>query len=196
VVAENPWRDILGETYMELASHGQKQWLGQFFTPHAVATLMAEISFHDLDLVRHRKNRFVSVLEPAAGAGVLMLAACHLIAGRYGADALRRFSFTGIDLDGLCAGMSACQMLANCHFHGAIGELLVYRGNSLGLEFDLDVVIHRVAAPGPERWDEPQPLVLPAKAPERMEAIEAAVRRQSAEQQLSFDWGQPASAEV
>ena len=181
---------------MELASHGQKQWLGQFFTPHPVATLMAEISFNDLDLERHPKDRFITVLEPAAGAGVMLLAASRLVAGRYGADALRRFSFTAIDLDGLCAGMTACQLLANATFHGALGELVVYRGNSLGPESDLEVVIHRVATPAPERRDEPQPLVLPAQAPERMAAIEAAVRTRSVCQQLSFDWAQPAPAEV
>ena len=196
LVAENPWRDILGGTYMELASHGQKQWLGQFFTPHAVATLMAEISFNDLDLDRHPKDRFITVLEPAAGAGVMLLAAGRLIAGRYGADALRRFSFTAIDLDGLCAGMTACQLIANATLHGAIGELVVYRGNSLGPESDLEVVIHRVATPAPERQDEPQPVVLPAQAPQRMAAIEAAVRTRSVGQQLSFDWAQPAPAEV
>lgn len=197
LVAENPWRDILGGAYMELASHGQKQWLGQFFTPQAVTTLMTEISFHDLDPERHPKDRFITVLEPAAGAGAMMLAAAYLIAGRYGADTLQRFSFTAVDLDSLCAGMTAaCQLLANATFHGAIGELVVYRGNSLGPESDLEVVIHRVATPAPERPDEPQPLLLPALAPERMAAIEAAVRMQSVGQQLSFDWAQPAAAEV
>ena len=196
LVAENPWRDILGGTYMELASHGQKQWLGQFFTPHAVASLTAEMSFHDLDLERHPNDRFVTVLEPAAGAGAMLLGAARVIAVRYGADALRRFSFTAVDLDGLCAGMTACQLLANATFHGALGEVVVYHGNSLGPVADLDVVIQRVAIPDPERQAEPKPLVLPAMTPKRMAAIEAAVRTRSAGQQLSFDWGQPAPAEV
>jgi hypothetical protein len=196
LVAENPWRDILGGTYMELASHGQKQWLGQFFTPHPVATLMAEISFNDLDLERHPKDRLITVLEPAAGAGAMLLAVGRLITGRYGADALRRLSFTAIDLDGLCAGMTACQLLANAQFHGALGELVVYRGDALGPESDLDVVIHRLATPNPEQQGETQPLVLPAKAPERLAAIEVAARTQSVGQQLSFEWAEPATAEV
>jgi hypothetical protein len=157
---------------------------------------MAKISFQDFDLERHPKDRSIAVMEPAAGAGAMMLAAAHLIAGRYGADALRRFSFTAVDLDGLCAGMTACQLLANAQIHGALGELVVYQGNTLGPESDLEVVIHRVATPAPERQGEPQPLVLPAKAPERLAAIGAAVRTRSVGRQLSFEWAEPALGEV
>jgi hypothetical protein len=171
---------------MDLGSHGQKKWLGQFFTPQTVADCIAQITFHDLDLDDEPANRFIRVMEPASGAGVMLLAACQTVVAEHRADALRRFSFTAVDLDGLCAGMTACQLLANGTMHGAIGELVVYQGNVLGPDSELDVVVHMVAAPGaqeaahragetpvaavPARIIE----VLPAKAPERIAAIRQA----------------------
>jgi hypothetical protein len=132
LVAENPWRDILGGAYMDISSHGQQRWLGQYFTPPAVADCIAQLTLHDLDLGAIPASRLINIMEPAAGAGVMLLAACGVVATTHGAAALRRFSFTAIDLDVVCAQMTACQLLANGVLHGALGELLVYRGNALG----------------------------------------------------------------
>ena len=183
LVGENPWRDILGGAYMDLGSHGQHKWLAQYFTPQTIADCIAQITFHDLDLDEEPANGFIRVMEPASGAGVMLLAAGGLIATRHGPQALRRCSFTAVDLDGLCAGMTACQMLANGTLHGAMGELVVYQGNTLGPDSELDVVVHRVATPRFERA-EPAPEILPAKAPARIAAIrQAAV---AAGQQMSL----------
>ncbi len=44
LVCEHPWQDILGPAYMELGSHGQRQWLGQYFTVrHEVAYLIVSL---------------------------------------------------------------------------------------------------------------------------------------------------------
>jgi len=129
---ESPWTDILGSAYMELSSHGHKKWLGQFFTPACVADLMAEMSFVDTErLLEKEKPELIRVMEPASGAGAMLLSACKVIERHCGVDALRRFSLTVIDLDGLCAHMTASQLLANAYLHGALGEVLVYQGNAL-----------------------------------------------------------------
>ena len=173
LVIDHPWQDILGTTYMELGSHGQRRWLAQYFSPQTVADCMAQIIFQDLDLDEEPANGFIRIMEPACGAGVMLLAACGLIATQHGPQALRRCSFTAIDLDGRCAGMTACQMLANGTIHGALGELVVYQGNALGPDSELEVVIHWVATPRFERA-EPAPEILPAKAPARIAAIRQA----------------------
>ena len=196
LVIDHPWQDILGPTYMELGSHGQRNWLGQYFTPQVVAGAMARIAMTGLDLNEFPAGRLIAVMEPCAGSGVMLLAACEAIVADFGAAALPRFSFTAIDLDPLCSTMTACQMIANGAMHGAMGELVVYQGNALGPDSDLDVVVHMVAAQGAQevapRTEEtpavPEPLriveVLPAKAPERIAAIrQAAV---AAGQQMSL----------
>ena len=196
LVIDHPWQDILGPTYMELGSHGQRNWLGQYFTPQVVAGAMARITLSGLDLNEFPPGRLINVMEPCAGSGVMLLAACEAIVDDFGAAALPRFSFTAIDLDPLCSTMTACQMIANGAMHGAMGELVVYQGNALGPDSDLDVVVHMVAAQGAQevapRTEEtpavPEPLriveVLPAKAPERIAAIrQAAV---AAGQQMSL----------
>ena len=144
-------------------------------SPHTcVADLVAGIGFHDLDLDAIPASRFIRVLEPAAGAGVMLLAACGVIVTTHGAAALRRCSFTAIDLDALCAQMTACQLLANGALHGALGELLVYRGNALGPDALLDVVIHMTAVPS-GTCPQPLPEIVPAMAPARIAAIRQAV---------------------
>jgi hypothetical protein len=135
---------------------------------------MAQMTFHDLDLDAVPASRFINVLEPAAGAGVMLLAACGAVATTHGAAALRRFSFTAIDLDALCAQMTACQLLANGALHGVLGELLVYRGNALGPDSELEVVVHMTAVPRMERA-QPLPEIVPAMAPARIAAIRQAV---------------------
>jgi hypothetical protein len=175
LVAENPWRDILGAVYMELSAHGQRKWMGQYFTPQSVADFMAEINTGDLDPAAHPKDRFVTILEPTSGAGILLLSVCNTVAMKHGVEALRRLSLTAIDLDPLCARMTACQLLANAALHGPLGEILVYRGNSLGNPADLEVVTHRLAAPRRVGGSpEPIPEVLPARAPQRLAAVTAA----------------------
>ncbi len=175
LVAEHPWRDILGAVYMALSTHGQRNWMGQYFTPQSIADVMAEINTMEMDPTAHPKDRFIRVLEPASGAGMMLLSVCKTIAMKHGVQALRRLSLTAIDLDPLCARMTACQLLANAALHGPLGEILVYRGNSLGNPADLEVVTHRLAAPpSVDGKPEPIPEVLPALAPQRLAAVTAA----------------------
>jgi len=203
LVCEHPWHDILGPAYMELGSHGQRQWLAQYFTPQPIAGAMARMTMCDLDLAAFEDGRLIRVMEPSAGSGVMMLATCEAIVADHGADALSRFSFSAIDLDPLCTLMTACQLLANAFIHGTIGELVVYQGNALGPDSDLDVVVHMVAASQvvpratPIQEDQPRPVavpVLPAKAPERIAAIREAVVASGQQMNLFGDDALPVSA--
>ena len=54
-----------------------------------------------------------------------------------------------------------------------MGELVVYQGNTLGPDSELEVVIHRVATPRFGRA-QPAPEILPATAPARIAAIRQA----------------------
>lgn len=122
LVIENPFSDVLGETYMEMVT-GNK-YLGQFFTPKPLATMCAQTTFNTI-----KQNGIVRILEPAAGSGVMLLAACEHINKAH--RALDRVAITAIDLDGLCAHMTATQLLANSYIHATIGEITVLRGDAL-----------------------------------------------------------------
>ena len=141
LVGEHPWKDILGPTYMELGSSGQQRWLGQYFTPQTVASCMAEMQLADaeLDAHLHSKTR-IRVMEPACGSGVMLLAACDGVQRHHGVSALQQFALTAIDLDCLCAEMTATQLLANATLHGALGEVHVYQGNAL-THADMHVIV-------------------------------------------------------
>jgi len=64
--------DFLGETLMEL-SMGRKE-LGQFFTPYSLCKLNAELTL-SADSVNDKG--YVSLSEPAAGGGGMVIAAHH-----------------------------------------------------------------------------------------------------------------------
>ena len=64
--------DFLGETLMEL-SMGRKE-LGQFFTPYSLCRLNAELTL-SADSVNDKG--YVSLSEPAAGGGGMVIAAHH-----------------------------------------------------------------------------------------------------------------------
>jgi hypothetical protein len=124
--------DVLGSVYMELAGRWGKQALGQFFTPGHVARALSEMLLMGKPTTRS-PGSLIRVLEPAAGSGVMLLSAMQGIAAHRGPSALLDYSFTGIDLDGTCARMTALQLLTNCNVHDMqIGEIVVLQGNALG----------------------------------------------------------------
>lgn len=69
---ENPWRDYLGDLYMQLEMGSDA--LGQFFTPFSVAQMMAKIS--DCEMVHNEieKNGYIKISEPAIGGGANIIA--------------------------------------------------------------------------------------------------------------------------
>lgn len=169
LVRENePFFDILGPLYMELGSSGQRQWLGQFFTPQHIAQCMAAITGFD---TLPEGDRLITCCDPTCGSGVMLLSAAQEMMRLHGVDTLNRLSLTGNDLDSYCARMCAAQLLGNCLVHEiTLGEIVVYRGNSLMPDDDLDVVVHATSPTAPP--------VSSAMSTERKQALVAVARQQ------------------
>lgn len=173
-----PFTDVLGDTYQELASNGHKKHLGQYFTPMPLAKMMALMTCGES--IEPEDGRLIRVCDPASGSGVMLLAFADVVAERAGnLEALKHYSFTGIDLDRVCALMAPLQLVANGLYHGAqYGELCFYQGNALGDPKDLAVVIHAT------RSDLPAETVTPAKHPARIEALREVAKAKA--EQLSL----------
>lgn len=164
-----PFRDILGPIYMELASHGGKSVLGQFFSPQPISRMMAEMLLGDDP---SKSKNLVTACDPACGSGVMLLSWCQTVLDRYGPEALRRCSLTGVDIDMYCARMCAVQFLMNCHVHGlGIGEIVVIRGNSLApVGSECQVILHATS-----KHLHPDEIASPTH-PRRLQAIQAAAK--------------------
>lgn len=78
MIEENPFRDLLGNLYMQLNMGNDSQ--GQFFTPYSIAKLTAETAF-DIKIANTEiKNKgYVTINEPSAGGGANMIAFCELL---------------------------------------------------------------------------------------------------------------------
>lgn len=116
--------DFLGEMFMrlDLKSH----WHGQFFTPMPICRAMAEMSIHDMDKTIERQG-FITVSEPAAGAGAMILAlAAAMRAKKFNPQT--QMHVTAIDVDATAAHMCYIQ-LALCGIPAA-----VYVGNTISME--------------------------------------------------------------
>jgi len=101
-------RDFLGELFMrlELGSH----WHGQFFTPMSVCRMIAEISLVDAnpeEIIAHKG--FVSLHEPAVGAGAMVIAFAAAMQAR-GLNPQTSSHVTAIDIDGTAARMAFVQL--------------------------------------------------------------------------------------
>lgn len=142
VIDNAPFTDLLGPVHMELVSHYHRKASGQFFTPDHICRLLAQLNL-GAGPVNLESPSVIRISDPAVGAGGLLLASLDYIAESQGVEALRWISITGIDIDGLCARMFPCQVLSALHVHQLpLGELVVYRGNTLGDPADLDLVCH------------------------------------------------------
>lgn len=75
---EKPFTDILGDYYLEFASHSSKQARGEFFTPPNVSKMIARMLF-DKEAVK-AKGLPITVKEPACGSGGMVLAVAELFA--------------------------------------------------------------------------------------------------------------------
>ena len=120
---EDPDCDFLGELYMGLNLGNQKQ--GQFFTPYSLCRMMAEVTM-DESLLQEQieKNGWVSIDDPACGAGATLVAAANILRARqinYQTQAL----FIGQDVDTTVALMCYIQLsLLGCPGYVIIGDTL------------------------------------------------------------------------
>ncbi len=116
-------RDILGQLYMELEVASKDQ--GQFFTPPELSELMARLS-HGPELANLQKP-FVTVSEPACGAGGMILAFVKIMIENK-LDPSSRMWTQCVDVDRLAALMCYVQL----SLWNVPGEVIV--GNSLSWE--------------------------------------------------------------
>lgn len=116
--------DCLGELFMslDLGDH----WKGQFLTPYSVASAMAQISLTDVKEVVEREG-FVSICEPACGAGGMLIACAGAVLGQ-GVNYQTAMHVTAIDIDATAVHMTYVQLsLLNV-------PAIVIHGNALSLE--------------------------------------------------------------
>ncbi len=123
---EGGMHDCLGQLFMslDLGSH----WRGQFFSPYSVAQLMGKMvmgQVTDADIAA--AGGFITLNEPAAGAGAMVIAAAHALHDA-GVNYQRCLHVTAQDIDRTAVHMCFLQ-LALLHV-----PAIVVLGNSLALE--------------------------------------------------------------
>jgi hypothetical protein len=97
--------DFLGQVVVELELPNQH--MGQFFTPYDVSRMMAEMTFDTVDEIIAEQG-FVTVLEPACGAGGMIIAAADVLAAR-GFDIGHQLYVDATDISPMCFRMSYLQ---------------------------------------------------------------------------------------
>lgn len=100
--------------------------LGQFFTPYEISRLNAELILSDAPALIERQ-KFLTVQEPAAGAGGMVIAAADVLENK-GIDPARHVWFDATELNGPTFQMCFVQT----SLRGLAG--IVRHGNSLSLE--------------------------------------------------------------
>lgn len=104
---DDPDQDFLGELFMVLEL--SNEWKGQFFTPYNVCRAMAKLSFTEILQSEVEKRGWVSVNDPACGAGALLIAAANE-AQRLGINYQTDMLFVAQDIDYLAGLMCYIQM--------------------------------------------------------------------------------------
>src|SRR4051794_16424351 len=97
--------DFIGELYGELELRNRDR--GQFFTPYHLSRMMAEMTLDTVDEIIAERG-FVTIQEPASGAGGMILAAAEVFQ-RKGFDVGRQMYVEAIDISDLCYKMSYLQ---------------------------------------------------------------------------------------
>ena len=130
VVAElerDPEQDFLGELFMALGLGNE--WKGQFFTPYSVCRAMSAMTYAPDMTARIEKQGWVSVNDPACGAGALLLAfanECRRQHINYQTSVL----FVAQDIDFLAGCMCYIQLsLLGCPGYVVIDDSLLRRNN-------------------------------------------------------------------
>jgi hypothetical protein len=169
--------DFVGPIYTEFAASSQ---LGQFFTPHHLSVLMAEMIVCDADTMLKESGRgFITLQEPACGVGGMVLATCDVLKRR-GLDLARQIHFTAIDVD----FSATCAAYVQMNLCGISAD--VFHGNTLSLQTwlatpTLAAILH------PKRLKYDPRAVLPPPSPEPPAADIAALRPRKAVQLSLFE---------
>lgn len=117
----NPEQDFLGKMYMNLnlANH----WKGQFFTPYSICKMMSQITVGEINQ-RIEKDGYISICDPACGAGATLIAAANTIkSSKYNFQ--NHVIFVGQDLDRVVAQMCYIQLsLLGCAGYICVGNTI------------------------------------------------------------------------
>lgn len=116
--------DFLGEVAGEIGA--LDSGLGQFFTPYDISRLSASVIMSDAKNLMQKK-KFLTLQEPAAGAGGMLIAAADNLA-EMGLDVSRRLWIDATELNGPTYQMCFVQ----ASLRGLAGT--IRHGNSLTLE--------------------------------------------------------------
>ena len=98
-------RDVLGPLYMELELGNTNT--GQFFTPHEISELMARITYGEE--LKTLDKPFITVSEPACGAGGMVLAFVNVMRS-HGHNPAERLWVQAQDIDRTAALMCYLQL--------------------------------------------------------------------------------------
>ena len=155
--------DFLGQVVGDLELLNEH--MGQFFTPYDVSRMIAEITLADAgELIREKG--FITVAEPACGAGGMIIAAADVIA-RQGFDISRQLYVDATDISPMCFKMTYLQ----ASLRGI--PATIRRGNTLSLEMSDQAhtpaflpfyMEHRDAF---DAWQRPPASAEPPAAPDR-----------------------------
>lgn len=119
--------DVLGRLFSELELHNADR--GQFFTPYSVCQLMARVQIGDGARLREAVERqgFVTVSEPACGAGAMMIAFAEAMR-EAGIEPQRHMHATCQDVDSRGVHM--------CFLHLSLLHIpaIIIQGNTLTME--------------------------------------------------------------
>lgn len=101
--------DVLGSTFMMLDMGNAGA--GQFFTPYEVSRLMGNMMMGDGQrlVAKTDAHGFIRVLEPACGAGGMLIAAAHALHDA-GLNYQQCMHATAIDIDQRCVHMTFIQL--------------------------------------------------------------------------------------
>lgn len=118
--------DFLGSVFMELELGDQRR--GQYFTPYSVGYMMAKMQLADgLPTLSSGDRDFITVSDPACGAGGLVVAMAHAML-EAGFNPQKQMMAVCVDIDPVAAMMAYVQ-LALCGI-----PAMVIVGNSLSME--------------------------------------------------------------
>lgn len=109
-----PFECLLGELFNVVVGAGHKSDC-QHFTPWGMASAIPRFLPEGMQVTEEASAAPVTVMDPACGAGTLLLAQIqdHLLKGGSRPDALRNLVVMANDRDPLCAAMTSLQLLMN-----------------------------------------------------------------------------------
>ena len=182
--------DFLGQVVVELELSNEH--MGQFFTPYDVSRMIAEMTLADAGELIAEKG-FVTLAEPASGAGGMIIAAADVIE-KQGFDIGRQLYVDATDLSPMCFKMTYLQI----SLRGI--PATVRRANSLSLEmFDHAqtpaflpfYLTHREAFNAGQRPAPQEPPTVPVQASSAPERSSVAVKPTTYSGQLDLFGGSP-----